>query len=150
MAQTFTNLLYHCIFSTRDRQPQIDEELRPQLFAYVGGIVRAMDGVALTINRVADHLHLLLSLPPTVAIAEAMRVVKANSSKWVHEQWPERASFAWQTGYGAFTVSQSQAGSVKQYIAEQEEHHKRMTFQEEFVAFLKRHGIAFDERYIWQ
>ncbi len=109
-----------------------------------------MDGVALTINRVADHLHLLLSLPPTVAIAEAMRVVKANSSKWVHEQWPERASFAWQTGYGAFTVSQSQAGSVKQYIAEQEEHHKRMTFQEEFVAFLKRHGIAFDERYIWQ
>ena len=109
-----------------------------------------MDGVALTINGVEDHVHMLLSLPPMVAIAEAMRVVKANSSKWVHEKWPQRAAFAWQTGYGAFSVSQSQAESVKKYISEQEQHHKHTTFQEEFIAFLTRHGIAYDERYIWQ
>jgi hypothetical protein len=92
----------------------------------------------------------LLSLPPTVALADVMRTQKANSSKWMHEQWPRREAFAWQAGYGAFSVSQSNLEAVRTYIANQEEHHKRVTFQEEFLAFLKRHGIAYDERYIWE
>jgi REP element-mobilizing transposase RayT len=150
MGHTYASLLTHCIFSTKDRQPQITQQIAPDLFAYMGGVVRSIGGVALSINGVADHAHLLLSLPPTIAIAEAMRLVKANSSKWVHERWPERRMFAWQSGYGAFSVSRSNQEAVLAYIASQEEHHRTMTFQEEFVAFLKRHGIDYDERYVWQ
>ena len=150
MAQTFTSLLVHVIFSTKGRTPSLDDELRPRLFAYMGGIIRELGGVPLIVNGVADHLHELLSLPPTVALADMMRTQKANSSKWVHEQWPRREAFAWQAGYGAFSVSQSNLEAVRTYIANQEEHHQRVTFQEEFLAFLKRHGIAYDERYIWE
>jgi putative transposase len=105
MSHMYTSLLSHCIFSTKDRAPEIDEELRPQLFAYMGGIARSIDCAALLINGVADHVHLLLSLPATLSMADAMRLIKTNSSKWVHEQWPARSGFAWQSGYGAFSVS---------------------------------------------
>lgn len=149
MGQTYTNLLYHCVFSTKDRQPLITPDLGPNLHAYVGGIIRSLDGTAILINGVADHVHMLIALPATVAIAEAMRVVKANSSKWVHEDRRVPA-FAWQHGYGAFTVSKSNVEAVSKYIAEQEEHHRKVTFQDEFVAFLKRHGVEYDERWIWK
>jgi REP element-mobilizing transposase RayT len=92
---------------------------------------------------------LLVSLPPNIALADAVRTVKANSSRWVHQKWVSREAFAWQSGYGAFSVSQSNRAEVEKYIANQEEHHRHVSFQEEFLAFLKRHGIAYDERYVW-
>jgi REP element-mobilizing transposase RayT len=141
-------LLAHVIFSTKDREPLIEPEMGRRLFAYMGGVVPEMKGSALIMNGVVDHVHLLVNLPAKVALADLMRVVKANSSRWVHEEL--RRPFAWQTGYGAFSVSQSNVDEVTQYIAGQEAHHRRLTFQEEFVAFLKRHGIAYDEKYIWE
>lgn len=138
------------IFSTKDRLPHLDAELRPRLHGYIGGILRELNAIPIAINGPADHLHLLLAMPPALALADAMRVTKTNASRWVHEQWPHRGGFAWQTGYGAFSVSQSSAAEVKTYIAKQEEHHRHVSFQEEFLAFLKRHGIAYDERYIWE
>ncbi len=150
MAHSFANLLTHVIFSTKDRQPLIDAELKPRLFAYLGGIVHELGGVALLINGPADHVHALVKLPHTLAVADAMRVIKTNSSRWVHETWPARRAFAWQAGYGAFSVSPSHVEAVRAYIAGQEEHHRRVTFQEEFVEFLRRHGIEYDERYIWE
>jgi len=148
MAQTFSSLLTHVIFSTKDRFPLISSELKPDLLAFMGGTVRELNGRALTVGGTANHVHLLVSLPPTLAIADALRVVKANSSRWVHEM-KGRSKFGWQAGYGAFSVSQSNAASVVKYIAEQEEHHRRFTFQQELLTFLKKHGITYDERYIW-
>ena len=149
MPHTFTNLLVHFVFSTKDRRPHLDADLRPRVFAYMGGVFRETGATALLINGSDDHAHALVSLPATVSVADVMRVVKANTSRWVHEQWPERRSFAWQSGYGAFSVSQSSRAEVEKYIANQEEHHRHVSFQEEFLAFLKRHGIAYDERYVW-
>lgn len=148
MAQTFASLLTHVIFSTKNREAVIAREFQAELWAYLGGIVRNLDGKALAINGTADHVHLLVSLPPTVCVADAIRVVKANSSKWAHEKF--QASFAWQNGYGAFSVSLSAASEVIEYIRRQEEHHRRMTFQQELVAILKEHQIEYDERYIWR
>jgi REP element-mobilizing transposase RayT len=147
MPHTFTNLLTHIVFSTKERVPVINAELRPQLHAYMGGIVRELQGTALIINGMADHVHLLVGLPPALSLSDALRVLKANSSRWLHET--RRAPFNWQAGYGAFSVSQSNVLAVTEYIAHQEEHHRKMTFQEEFIALLRKHNIEFDERYIW-
>jgi REP element-mobilizing transposase RayT len=114
---------------------------------YLGGIVREMHGTALIINGTADHVHMLVRIRPVQAAAEIARIVKANSSRWVKEKWKVR--FAWQTGYGAFSVSESSVPAVSRYIAMQEEHHKKRTFQEEYVAFLKKNTIDYDERYVW-
>jgi putative transposase len=149
MAHTFSNLLTHIIFSTKDRQPFLTAELRTDLLAYMGGIVRKPRGKVIASNACPDHVHCLVSLPPTLAVAEAMRVLKTNSSLWVHETRRQPA-FAWQTGYAAFSVSQSNAPSVVNYIRNQDQHHRKISFQEEFIAFLKRHAIAYDERYIWE
>jgi REP element-mobilizing transposase RayT len=107
-------------------------------------------GRAIAIGGVDDHVHLMLSLPANIATADAMRIVKANSSRWIHATNPRLAIFAWQTGYGAFSVSRSNVAAVKAYIAGQVEHHRTVSFQDEFIAFLNRHGIAFDARYIWE
>lgn len=146
MPHTFTNLLTHVVFSTKDRASLIEVELRPQLHAYLGGIIRELQGTAHAINGTTDHVHLLVSLPPALALSDAMRVLKTNSSRWVNEE--KRRAFAWQVGYGAFSVSQSNARAVAEYIARQEEHHRRISFREEFVAFLKKHEIEYDERYV--
>ena len=116
----------------------------------MAGIVADSKGKALLINGPADHVHLLLSLPASVPVADAVRVIKANSSKWVHEKWSSRAGFAWQTGYAAFSVSLSNRKAVWDYIAEQEQHHRKMTFREELLAFLAKHEIEYDERYLWE
>ncbi|MDT4897183.1 MAG: REP-associated tyrosine transposase [Acidobacteriota bacterium] len=150
MAHTFTNLLAHIIFSTKDRAPFIDMELKPELHAYLGGMVREIKGKAYSINGTADHVHLLISLPPTLALSDAMKVVKANSSRWVSDKWGERKNFGWQIGYGAFSVSKSNVPGVAKYIENQEEHHRKITFKEEFLEFLRKHGIEYDERYIWE
>jgi putative transposase len=149
MAHTFTNLLTHVIFSTKDRLPLVTPGIKTRLHAYMGGIVRSIDGIALAIDGPADHVHLLIKTPATVAMADVVRVVKANSSRWVHETFPS-AAFAWQTGYGAFSVSCSNVEAVTEYIGGQEDHHQTVSFQEEFVAFLRRHGIEYDERFIWE
>jgi putative transposase len=148
MTHTYTNLLTHVVFSTKDRKPLIIPALHDDLLAYVGGIVRELGGA----NRVAaarpDHVHLLCSLPPTVATADALRVIKTNSSRWVHRT-RHQPGFDWQIGYGAFSVSNSLAPAVARYIRDQEKHHRRVTFQAEFLTFLKKNGIAYDERYLW-
>ena len=149
MGHTASNILVHSIFSTKLRAPLITADIADDLRSYIGGIIREMGGRALAINGVSDHIHMLVRVPPARSIAELMRVVKTNSSKWVHEKWPERASFAWQSGYGAFSVSESNIAAVEEYIAQQESHHKKQSFQEEFLAFLKKNNIAYDERYIW-
>lgn len=150
MPHTFTYLLTHVIFSTKDRKPYIDAELRPQLLAYMGGIVRELSGKALSINGTADHIHLLLWLPPTVSVTEVLRVLKTNSSRWVHEKWHSRRDFGWQVGYAAFSVSKSNLSTVVKYIANQEQHHRKMSFQEEFILYLRKHGIEYHEQNIWK
>ena len=149
MAHSFASLLIHVIFSTKDRAPDLSPDIAVRLFPYMGGIVRERKGVSLIVNGPADHVHLLVSLPTNESVAELMRVVKANSSRWVHEQFPAQRRFAWQAGYAAFSVSGSRAADVKEYIAGQREHHRRVSFQEELLTFLQKHGIAYDERDLW-
>jgi REP element-mobilizing transposase RayT len=148
MGHTFTNLLAHMIFSTKDRRPLITAELKSDLFAYMGGIVRQLGGTALLVNGMPDHVHMLILMPATASAAELVNKVKTNSSKWVHEV-RKVSDFAWQTGYSAFAVSESNRGSVLRYISDQEQHHAKHTFQEELVAYLKKHGISYNEQYIW-
>lgn len=146
MSHTSGNVLLHFIFSTHQRRPLIGE-FRRDLFAYIGGIVRELDATALAVNGAADHVHMLVRVRPSQSAAEMARLVKTNSSRWVREKW--KPDFAWQTGYGVFSVSESNSGAVMKYIARQEEHHRKISFQEEFVAFLKKNRVEYDERYIW-
>ena len=148
MGQSFTCLRFHLIFGTKDRRPWIDIELKQRLYDYIGGIVRAERGVLLAVGGTADHVHLLISAGQQTSVADLIRVVKTNSSKWVHETFPAKAGFAWQPGYAAFTVSQSNTEQVRRYLAGQEEHHRRVSFDEEFVAFLDRHGVEYDARFL--
>jgi putative transposase len=147
--QSLVSLTIHVVFSTKNREPLIDAELAPRLYGYVGGIVHNTKSVLLATGGVEDHIHLLVSLGRTTAIADFVRNVKTNSSLWVHETFPERSSFGWQSGYGAFSVSKSVIGGVKNYIAIQREHHKKETYQEEYMRFLRDHDLEYDERYLW-
>jgi len=147
LSHTSGNILLHFIFSTLGRRCLIGPEFRDDLFAYLGGIVREMHGTALIINGTGDHVHMLLRVRPVHSSAEIARVVKTNSSRWVREKWS--SEFAWQTGYAVFSVSESSVAAVTKYIAGQEEHHKKHSFQEEFVAFLKKNHVEYDEKYIW-
>lgn len=150
MPQACGNVLVHLIFSTKHRGLLIGPDIRSDLCAYLGGIVRGMRGTALCINGTADHVHMLVRIRPSQSVAEMARVVKTNSSRWLHEKG--KADFAWQAGYGAFSVSESNAPGLRQYIEYiegQEQHHAGRSFQEEFRAFLKKNGIAYDERYVW-
>ena len=148
MAGTFTNLLYHLVFSTKHRAPLITDEIREPLYEYIGGILRAEGGTLIEIGGVDDHVHLLARLKPTMAVAEAVRLIKSNSSKWLHKGVGAE-HFGWQLGYGAFSVSKSMVGDVRRYIRGQPVHHRRRTFQEELIELLKRHDVEYDERYIW-
>ena len=148
MSRTFTNLLTHLVFSTKEREPLIAPELKSELYAYLGGLTGELKGKAYGINGTTDHVHMLIGLPPVISISEALRFIKSNSSGWVHEKWP-RMPFAWQLGYGAFSVSKSNVPEVLKYIRNQEAHHRKTAFKEEFVEFLVRHEIEYDERYIW-
>lgn len=139
MSQTCGNIILHLIFSTKHRMPLITQEVRSDLFAYLGGIVREMGGTALIINGTCDHVHMLIRIRPVHSMAEVARVLKANSSKWIRERG--HTEFSWQAGYGAFSVSQSGIAAVIKYIATQEEHHKKRSFQEEFIAFLKKNNV---------
>jgi putative transposase len=150
MAHTFTNILIHAVFSTSGRSPLLPDTIRPNVHAYLGGILRELHAVPVAIGGTADHVHLLTRLPADLAVADCMRIVKTNSSRWVKERWSQRRSFAWQSGYGAFAVSESRRAAVVRYIENQAEHHKRISYQDEFLKLLRSHGVDFDARYVWQ
>ena len=149
MPHTFASLLVHVVFSTKNRAPDLSAELPGRLFPYMGGIVRELKGTALIVNGPTDHVHLLLSMPAAISVADLLRVLKTNSCRWVHEQFPARKHFGWQAGYGAFTVSGSRLEDVRNYIASQQTHHHKVSFQEEFLTLLKRHGLKYVASDVW-
>ena len=149
MPSTYTNLLYHLVFSTKDRTPLITEDLQEELHRYIAGIIRAEGGVQLEIGGVEDHIHILARIKPAIAVSEVLAKVKANSSKWLNDHKMKMRKFGWQVGYAAFSVSESQVPTVRDYIRNQKDHHHKQTFQEELVALLDRHGIEYDPRYLW-
>jgi putative transposase len=148
MSSTYLSLHVHLVFSTKLRRPVIVESWRGRLHAYLGGSVRSLDAVPEVVGGVADHVHILLGWRATQCLADLVRDVKRASSLWVHETISD-PDFGWQDGYGAFSVSASQLETVRQYIVRQEEHHRKRSFQEEYVEMLKRSGVSFDPKYLW-
>jgi len=147
---TYTSLTYHIIFSTKYRIPRIDADLRDDLYSYIGGIIRGEKGQLLEIGGIADHVHILAGFHPTVAVSFMLQHIKGSSSKWINDQKKPQMRFEWQAGYGAFTVSQSQVPTVRQYIQQQEKHHEKQGFKDEFLAILKRHNIDYDPKYVFE
>ena len=148
MSDSYTNLLYHIIFSTKDREPLITADYQSRLYDYIGGTIRGVGGISLELNGTEDHIHLLAKLRPDTALSDVLRDLKANASGWMHDVFPVLKDFSWQRGYGAFTVSQSNVEEVRGYIARQKEHHQRTSFRDEFIHFLKTNGLEYDERYL--
>ena len=148
MSQSFTNLLYHIIFSTKDRRPIITIDHQPRLYEYIGGVVRGTGGISLGINGMDDHVHLLAKLRPDLALSDVLRELKSNATGWMHDVFPPLANFSWQRGYAAFTVSQSNLKQVQRYLARQKEHHRNVSFRAEFIRFLKLSDIKYDERFV--
>jgi len=148
MSHTYCSSLFHCVFSTKERRRSVPHEIQPRLWAYIGGIAREHGMKALAVGGVDDHLHILLSLPSTLTIADAMREIKSVSSRWMHENCGIRG-FEWQEGYGAFSIGAAQIEATLTYINHQEEHHRKRDFQAEFLAFLKKNRIEYDPRYVW-
>jgi putative transposase len=150
MPQSLARVILHVVFSTKNRVPFLkDLELRERLHAYLAGVVQHLGCEPILINGVEDHVHILCTLSRTVAIAELVEEAKKNTSRWMKERGPAQKDFYWQGGYGAFSVSQSNVDQVRAYIAGQEEHHRRLSFQDEFRALCRKHGIEIDERYVW-
>ena len=150
MPHSYVSNLVHYIFSTKERFPFIDQELESRLWPYVGGVARENLMKALSVGGTADHVHVLLSLPATLSVAKAIQLIKGGSSKWIHDQFHQYRKFAWQDGYGAFSVSASQVKSVTNYIKGQKEHHRKRTFEEEFLEFLDKYAVEYDQRYLFR
>ena len=144
---SYTNLLYHIVYATKARAPLITKALSPRLHEYLGGTVRGLDGIALEINGTNDHVHILAKLRPTISVSEFLSKLKSGSSSWAKRQTAGR--FGWQARFGAFTVSESQVERVRRYIRNQEEHHRKLSFEEEFKVLLRAHKIDFDEAHLW-
>jgi putative transposase len=149
MANTYVSLYYHVVFSTKHRLKLISQDIENQIWSYVGGIARKHKMTALQIGGIEDHIHALIMAPATLSPGQIVQFLKGDSSKWIHTEFPSLRHFAWQDGYGAFTVSRSNIPDVVSYIQNQREHHQKRTFQEEYRALLEKHGIEYDERYIW-
>jgi REP element-mobilizing transposase RayT len=149
MPQSLARLHIHLVFSTKNRERIITDDVRSPLHAYMATVLQNLGCAPVLINSVEDHAHLLFDLARTISISQAVEDVKKSSSKWIKTQGPEFTGFAWQAGYGAFAVSESNVETVCAYIANQREHHRTKTFQEEYRAFFERHNVAFDERYVW-
>jgi len=149
MASTLTNLLYHIVVSTKNREPIITAPIRENLYRYIGGIIRGEGGVLLEIGGMPDHVHLVVRFKSEPSVATMIKIIKSKSSKWLNEQPKRPGRFEWQRGYAAFTVSVSQLPNVRAYVRNQEQHHRRKTFQEELREILDKHGVAYEERYLW-
>ena len=150
MASTFTNLLFHIVYSTKYRRRRIHPDNRERLYEYIGGILREQHGKLIEIGGMPDHIHILARLSPKLAISDVLRVTKSNSSKWFNETFRSTIPFSWQVGFAAFSVSASNIHGVRQYIRDQEAHHQDRTFEDEFRTLLNKHGIEFDERYLFE
>ncbi len=140
---------YHFVFSTKERRRFLTPNIRERLFPFIGGIARQNKMKALQIGGVEDHVHILVSMPATLSISKAVQLLKGGSSKWLHETFPDCRLMQWQEKYGAFTVSVSQLDKIAKYIANQEEHHRKLTFQEELLMLLQKHRVDHDVRYMW-
>ena len=146
MPHSYVSNLMHCTFSTKERYRIINTELENRLWPYIGGIAHENKMKTLSIGGVSDHLHVLLSVPSTLSVAKSLQLLKGNSSKWIHETFPEHRDFEWQEGYGAFSIGVSGIKDTIRYIQNQPAHHKKITFQEELVTFLKKHGMHYEAR----
>jgi REP-associated tyrosine transposase len=144
---TYVSDLTHCVFSTKQRRNLISPEVQPQLWAFLGGVARKNGFKALMVGGTENHVHILLSLPATLPLAKAMQLVKGASSHWMNEKF--KTEFAWQEGYGAFTLGVSQKSDTIAYIKGQAEHHRTRNFEDEFLAFLKKNGVAYDPNHVW-
>jgi len=149
MSNTFTNLIYHIVYSTKYRRTTISAEWQSDLYAYIGGVLLNREGIPLEIGGTADHIHILTKLSPKYAIMDVLRDVKADSSKWINERQTSKQRFEWQAGYGAFSVSSSQVDKVQSYIRNQEEHHRKQSFKEEFLTILRKHQVEFEIKYVF-
>src|SRR5260370_14109876 len=149
MAQSLARNLIHLIFSTKNRAPLLQAKIRPELHGYMAGIFINWESPAIIIGSVADHVHALFGLSKNHALVKVVEEVKRGSSKWIKTKGKGFAHFAWQNGYGAFSVSSSMVNTLSRYIASQEEHHRQVTIQDEFRKFCRRHGVDFDERFVW-
>ena len=149
MPQSLSSILIHLIFSTKNREPFITPAIEVELHPYMATIFRELKSPSLAIDGVSDHVHVLFSLARVIKVADLLQEVKTETSKWIKTKGSEFRNFHWQSGYGAFSIGQSQVEEVKQYIHGQKEHHRRVTFQEEYRKFLKAYGIEYDERYVW-
>ena len=149
MANTYSSLFYHLIFSTKNRMRLLDPGLEQRAWEYLGGIARRHKMTALQVGGIEDHVHTLVLAPATIAPSQIAQFLKGDSSKWINDEFRMRYGFAWQDGYGAFTVSKSNVADVISYIQNQREHHRTRTFQEEFLEFLHSSGIQYDARYLW-
>ena len=147
MPQSLAKILVHVVFSTKNREPVIPREIRPSLYAYVSGILENLGCPSIQTGGTVDHVHTLLSLARIRTVADVVEKIKKSSSKWMKQQGVD--SFFWQAGYGAFSTGESQLPAVISYIAEQEEHHRSLSFQDEFRRLLERYGVSYDERYVW-
>ena len=142
---SFTSCLVHCVFSTKERRRLVTPKLQERLWPYLGGIAREHKMKMLAVDGVEDHVHILLSIPATLAIAKAVQLLKGNSSKWIHETFPDQRLFGWQEGYGAFSIGVSGVEDTMAYIRNQKEHHRSRSFKEELIAFLDKHGIEYED-----
>ncbi len=149
MANTYINILIHTVFSTKNRESWLSSSLRERLYPYMCGIARENGLKVLCIGGTDNHIHILLSLDSTTSIAQAMQLIKGGSSKWVHETFPELRLFSWQEGYGAFSIGISNVDETKKYIENQEKHHSKESFRDEYLKFLRKNNIDFDEKYLW-
>ena len=149
MAQSLAKVVVHVIFGTKERRPLITDQVREELHAYLVGIAKTVDSPTILVNSTIDHVHILLSLSRKYSIADVIEELKKGSSKWIKTKSPAFRDFYWQAGYGVFSVSESNITQVRDYIASQEAHHCKMTFQEEFREFLEKYKVAYDERYVW-
>jgi putative transposase len=149
MAQSLARLHVHVVFATKHRKPLLTDAVREPLHSYLAVVLTDLGCRSTLINSVEDHVHVLLELARTVAVSTTVEVMKKSSSKWIKGQGPEFSAFAWQAGYGAFSVSESNLLAVRDYVADQREHHRKQSFQDEFRALLEKHGVTFDEHYVW-
>ena len=151
MAQSLSNILVHIVFSTKKRCPFLsDYKIRNEMYSYLGGTINSLDCSVILVGGSVDHIHILCKLSRNNSVAKIIGDIKRSSSKWIKTKSNTLTKFEWQNGYGVFSIGKSELKRIKKYILEQEEHHKKRTFQDEFRLFLKSYGIIYDERYLWE